>query len=196
MYIKSYLVMKKAICIKKISIRAICSIFLFVWIAGCSQQKYTMYNNTTINIGKSYFNLSRQQTKAIELYLMAKSQFSGIRDFPNIVGIDKVGDITPFDQYKTRYEDCLKDNCMWEVNLFHIEFLRADKNGTSLSFTLLEPAWNQAAEVQYEGMKRYATNDEIELFKSEMPIRYIRKVIQKRQFNRKYLFYYLNDYGK
>jgi len=188
--------MKKSICIKIISIGAIGSIFLFFWIAGCSPQEYAMYNKTTINIGKSYFNLSRPQIEAIELYLMAKSQFSGIRDFPTIVGIDKAGDIIPFDQYKTGYEDCLKDNCMWEANLFHIEFLRADKNGTSLWFALLEPDWNNAAEVEYEGMKRYATNDEIELFKLEMPIRYIRKVIQKRQYNRKYLFYYLNDYGK
>jgi len=196
MYIKSYLVMQKAIYIRKINMRAIYSIFLFFGIAGCSPQKYAMYNTTSVNIGKSYFNLSRQQIEAIELYLMAMSQFSGIRDFPNIVGIDKAGDIIPFEQYKTQYEDCLKDNCIWEVNLFHIEFLRADKNGTSLSFALLEPDWNNAAEVQYEGMKRYATHDEIELFKLEMPIRYIRKVIQKRQYNRKYIFYYINDYGK
>lgn len=57
----------------------------------CLFQKFIRYKKTNIDFDNSYFNLTKEQEKATELFLIAKSQFSLILDYPNIIGIDKDG---------------------------------------------------------------------------------------------------------
>ena len=162
----------------------------------CSSQKFIHYEKTNIDFDNSYFNLTKEQGKAIELYLIAKSQFSLIRDYPNIIGIDKDGNTFTFDKYKSLYDECEKEKCIWKINLFNMEFLRMEKGRNLMAYTVLEPDWYKVDETKSDYLEGYGSNDETKKKKLLSPIRCIREIKKINKYNRKYTFFYLNDYGE
>jgi len=95
------------------------------------------YETTKIDLGKTYFNMTKEQRMAVELYLIAKSQLGQISDYPNIIGIDKEGNICSFKEYKALHSECEKEKCIWNINLFYTEFLRVEKGRNLLSYIYL-----------------------------------------------------------
>ena len=158
----------------------------------CLSQKFIRYEKTNIDFDNSYFNLTKEQEKTIELYLIAKEQFSLIRGYPNIIGIDKEGNVFTFDKYKDLYKECENEKCIWKINLFYMEFLRMEKGRNLMGYTVLEPDWYKVYEVKKDDLQRYKSKEEIEI----TPIRCIRKIEKVNKYNRKYTFYYSNDYGE
>lgn len=158
----------------------------------CLSQKFIHYEKKNIDFDNSYFNLTKEQEKTIELYLIAKSQFSIIRGYPNIIGIDKDGNTFTFDKYKSLYDECEKEKCIWKINLFYMEFIRSEKGRSLMAYTVLEPDWYKVGEIKYDDLQSYKSKEEIEI----IPIRCIRKIKKISKYNRKYTFFYLNDYGE
>jgi len=158
----------------------------------CLSQKFIRYTKTNIDFDNSYFNLTKRQENAIELYLIAKSQFSLIRNYPNIIGIDKNGNVFSFDKYKSLYDECENEKCIWKINLFYIEFLRTEKGRNLMAYTVLEPDWYKVDEIKYDDLRSYKSQEEMEI----IPIRCIRKIKKISKYNQNYTFFYLNDYGE
>jgi len=160
----------------------------------CLSQKFIRYEKTNIDFDNSYFNLTKEQEKTIELYLIAKSQFSLIRDYPPIIGIDKEGNVFTFDKYKDLYNECEKEKCIWKINLFYMEFLRMEKGKNLMAYTVLEPDWYKADETKSDYL--YGSYDETKKNKLFSPIRCIRQINKINKYNQKYTFFYINDYGE
>lgn len=162
----------------------------------CLSQNFIRYEKTNIDFDNLYFNLTKKQEKAIELYLIAKSQFSLIRDYPNIIGIDKDGNTITFAKYKSLYDECEKEKCIWKINLFYIEFLRLEKGRNLMSYTILEPDWYKVDEIKSDYLEGYGSYDETKKNKLPISIRCIREIKKINKYNQKYTFFYLNDYGE
>jgi len=162
----------------------------------CFSQPYRPYTQGSIGVESSYFNLNKKQHSTIELYLLAKSQFGILSEFANLIGIDKEGHIYSFERYKTLYDECVAEDCTWQINLIHIELLKNKKDRTQMSYTVLEPDWYRSEEVKYDSIRRYHRVEESEEFKRQMSIRSIREVKNINKYNWRYILYYQNDYGR
>ena len=77
-----------------------------------------------------------------------------------------------------------------------MEFLRMEKGRNLMAYTVLEPDWYKVDETKSDYLEGYGSNDETKKKKLLSPIRCIREIKKINKYNRKYTFFYLNDYGE
>lgn len=154
------------------------------------------------NLPDNYYNINKIQKDIAEFYLLAKYYYPNgeIRSFnkmywltPDLIAIDKDGKILDFDSFKTVYRDAGENKKKFSVNLFYLDFKRNIKNNELvMSYTVLEPNWEDVIEVkEFEYKKKCPTGCE-ELY--ELPIRKIHRPIKFKKFNQNIIIYYMNDY--
>lgn len=179
----------------KIKISIILTFLLFGFCFGQNKP------NENPILQKDYYKINSKQKEIVEFYLLARFYypFGKIRSYdkmywlaPDLIAIDKDGEILDFDSYKTKYKEAGKYNKEFSINLFYLDLSSTRNDELRMSYTVLEPDWENVPEVKkYEYKQKCPTGCE-ELF--ELPIRKIHKPVKLEKFNQKFLIFYINDY--
>ena len=172
-------------------------IFILIFIVNSSygQNKNPILTN-------NYYKINKKQKSIVEFYLLARYYypFGKIRSYnkmystsPDLIAIDKNGKILDFDSYKSEYKNSSESKKEFSINLFYLGYNNSKNNNELImSYTVLEPNWENVLEVkEYEYRKECPIGCQ-ELY--ERPVRKVHKPIIIYKFNQKFLIYYMNDY--
>ena len=178
-------------------IKIIATVILIFFFANLS-----FGQNKDLILPENYYKVNKTQKKIVEFYLLTRFYypFGKIRSFnkmyvltPDLIALDKNGKILDFDSYKTEYKMAKASKQEFSVNLFYLTTNHSKENNEAvMSYTVLEPDWENVVEVkEYEYKSKCPIGCE-ELY--ELPIRKVHKPVRFEKFNQKFLIFYKNDY--
>lgn len=153
-------------------------------------------DSTKIKLVANYYKLNKVQKEVAQFYLMSlKFSLTGLyrnyRARPQLVGIDKDGELHSFERYKTLYDDAKEYQEDFSINLFYMENVRTNEKGEIiLAYTLLEPHWDDAPEV-----KSYIDRIDFGIENNDFEdLRQIHRPQKVKKLGKTFIFFYCNNY--
>lgn len=178
---------------------------LFVFLLSLSNTLFSQEQCVPV-LEKDYYHINKKQKKIIEHYLLAMHLFpeGRIRSknklysiTPEILAINKNGEILDFNSYKDIFKEACEDKEKIEYNLVYLNLSNGGKQDEIvMTYTILEPDWEIVSEIiEYEFKKSCRLCEEQDIEEGFMKIRKIHIPPKKIKLNqKKYIIYYINDY--